>query len=127
MQQLAVFHGIEATLTEGQCEAASFFPVAEIAHRKGICSDLGVPPPRAARACLALDPTSPTKACTLVQFRDPWFSLQVCIFRNKQDGENNSAAEYTSQKPKCPACALDTTSIPLCVSFLKEQVIAGDH
>lgn len=68
MQQLAVFHGIEATLTEGQCEAASSFPVAEIAHRKGICSDLGVPPPWAARACLALDPTFPNQglhSCTV--------------------------------------------------------------
>ena len=45
MQQLAVSHGIEATLAEGQCEAASSFPVAEIAHRKIICSDLGVPHP----------------------------------------------------------------------------------
>lgn len=45
MQQLAVSHGIEATLAEGQCEAASSFPVAEIAHRKTVCSDLGVPHP----------------------------------------------------------------------------------
>lgn len=45
MQQLAVSHGMEVTLAEGPCEDASSSPVAEIAHRKTVCSDLGVPHP----------------------------------------------------------------------------------